>query len=235
MIAQLVRSACARSGHTLLVAGLVACMSLAAGTVKADINLSTGINVISQVDQIWHLTSPALDSMDLKTLDQGFPGDVWVADSADSKWLVPVYYGQLNAPPSGSEPLIDYVYTTTFELTAADLAVAKLSGRWLSDNNTISILLNGASIAPGSNSVANSYTAWTDLTGDGSGSFVVGTNTLSFHVYNQPQDSGNPTGFRFEGGVATAVPEPASLVMGALSTVALGGFSWKRRLARRAV
>jgi hypothetical protein len=234
MIHALVRSGVRRgSVKTLLVAGLVACMSLVVGTAKAG-NLSTGINVTGNIDNLWTVSGPGVTDNRLETLSPGFPSPPWLADDANSRWLVPVQFGQGNAPPTTNPP-IDYDYKTTFNLSSADLLVAKLSGQWLSDNNTVHIYLNGNAIAPGVNSASSSFTTWTSLTGDGTGFFNLGANTLEFIVTNTVQEINNPTGFRFDGNVTTAVPEPASLIMSAVSTLMLGGFSWKRRLARRAV
>lgn len=235
MIKSLICAVRVHSVKVLLAASLVAGTSLISGTAKADVmNLSTGINVTGNIDNLWTVSGSGVTNSQLETLSPGFPSPPWVADDSNSRWLVPVQFGQSNAPPA-SNPAIDYDYQTTFNLSSADLLVAKLSGRWLSDNNTVQIYLNGNLITPGSNSVSNSYTTWTSLTGDGVGFFQTGANVLEFHVLNQPQEYNNPTGFRFEGGVTTAVPEPASLIMSAVSTLMLGGLSWKRRLARRAV
>ncbi|WP_076345771.1 hypothetical protein [Paludisphaera borealis] len=220
----------------LLAASLVAGTSLLSGTAKADFtNLSTGASLTGNIDNNWTVVFPGQTNNQLETIAPGFPSPPWLSDAPSdaSHWLVPVQYGQYNAPPSSGSP-IDYVYTTSFTLNADQLASASLSGQWASDNNTVSIKLNGGA-SLGSNSAANSYTTWSSLTTTTTG-FVLGLNTLEFHVANLPSGGNNPTGFRFEGGVTSAaVPEPASLVMSAVSTLMLGGLSWKRRLARRAV
>jgi len=219
---------------SLMVAGLAACLSLSGSVKAASVDISTGIQTHNEsgrdVDNIWSVN--VAGNSKLETLLPGFPVPPWVADSAASKWLVPVAYGQSNAPGN-----MNYEYSTTFTITAADIAAgATLSGRYLSDNAAegIALHLGATTIALSPLNPApppdKSFTQWTTLT---SYSFeTAGTYTLTFDVHNNPGAGANPTGFRFEGNYTSAVPEPASLVMGALSTLALGGLSWKRRVAR---
>jgi len=217
---------------SLAAAGLAACLALCGSADGATISLSTGLNTTvvgpDNVDNIWRVNLSPND--DLRTLNPGFPAlpGVWTPDTGASKWLVPVAYGQDTAPPN-----TNFQYSTTFTVTAADItAGATLDGRYLSDDQAQSITLSGAAAANLSplNSYGSSFNTWTNLS-----SYVfttAGTYTLTFDIHNGPGESFNPTGFRFEGGYTSAVPEPASLVMGALSTLALGGLSWKRRVAR---
>jgi hypothetical protein len=233
MIKTLFRAAHAHSAKALLAASLAVGTSMVSGAATAaNIDLSTGIDVTGNIDNRWTVAYPSQTANTVQTLTPGFPAPPWILDSASplSNWVVPTGTGQNNAPQN-----TDFVYTTTF--TLADQAAADsslLSGRWLSDNETVSITLNGVAVAPGVNSAASSYSAWTSLIGNGSGDFVVGQNTLVFTVHNGAGSGGNPTGFRFEGGVEVgAVPEPSSLVLSAIGTLLLGRFSWKRRLALR--
>ena len=229
MIKSLFRAVGSRSMKALLVASVALGTSMVSGAAKAaTIDLSTGIDVVGGIDQRWTVDYPIAGST-LQTLAPGFPVPPYVpnSDSPLSNWVVPTATGQDNAPENTT-----FVYSTTFNLTDA---ASLLSGRWLSGNYTVSITLNGHAIAPGTNNLSDSFTAWTTLTGDGAGDFVVGANTLTFTVFNAEGLSGNPTAFRFEGGVQVgAVPEPSSLVLSAIGALMLGRLSWKRRLAHRA-
>jgi hypothetical protein len=215
----------------IMAAGLAACLSLSGGAARADLNLSTGIDVTGNIDNIWHVTSSdvVLGSNQLQTLSPGYPSPPWVADDGSSKWLVPVSTGQDDAPVG------TYYYTASFTVTAADaLAGAIVQGRYLSDNAATSIILQRGADTPINllplNNTSDSFYTWTTL--NNSDPLAAGSYTLTFAVHNDNDGGMNPTGFRFDGGV-TSVPEPGSLVLGALSTLALGGLSWKRRAARQ--
>lgn len=235
MMTILVRSRRRGSLTGVLLAGLVACTSLIAGSsvAKADITLNTspgspGNNV---TDPLWDVTyNPGSGTVttDTKSVEgPGYPIPPWIANTGTSDWVIPSEYTRDNAPPTSANPPINFTYHTTFSLTSDEAATATfMSGsRWASDNNTFKITLSSIKgtyiIAPGVNNLADSYTSWTAITDTGAGKFGVGPNTLSFEVYNQPQDMNNPSAFRFEGGV-TAVPEPSSLLMaGAASIIGL--------------
>jgi hypothetical protein len=219
---------------SLMAFGLAACMSLSGSANAASVDISTGIHTHTesgrQIDNIWTV-NVAGDSR-LETLLPGFPVPPYIPDSAASKWLVPALYGQQNAPGN-----TDYEYSTKFTISADDIAAgATLTGRYLSDNAA-----TGITLTVGMTTIAlsplnpppppdHSFTAWTTL--NPYAFTTAGEYTLTFTVHNNFGPAGNPTGFRFEGNYTAAVPEPASLVMGALSTLALGGLSWKRRVAR---
>jgi hypothetical protein len=221
---------------SFMAAGLAACLSLSGSAEAGVVDLSTGVQTHVEsgrdVDNIWTVasTNVTLSTNKLETLLPGFPANVWAPDTAASKWLVPVAFGQQTAPTG------DYAYSTNFNVTAADVvAGAVLSGRYLSDNSTTDIILQrGADtpihLTPLNGVGSGTYKTWTTLNGVG---LQEGAYSLTFLVHNDRAETGNPTGFRFEGGYTGAVPEPASLVMGALSTLALGGLSWKRRAGRQ--
>ena len=111
-----------------------------------------------------------------------------------------------------------FTYRTTFDLLASQVDSARIDGlngndlRWTSDNNGLQILLNGNLLFDG-NTGDQSYHAWNSISPISS-LFLSGQNVLEFVIKNNAQQSGNPTGFRFEGGVFTApVPEPSSLAL----------------------
>ena len=165
----------------LLVASLVAGSSMVSGAAKAaSIDLSTGVDVVGNIDQRWTVAYPGQTLSTVEIVQPGFPIPPWLANSSTSGWVVPTDTGQSNAPQN-----TDFVFSTTFNLAnQTERDSAALSGRWLSDNNTLSITLNGNAIAPGVNGPTNTYTAWTSLTGNGSGDFVIGDNHLVFTVHN---------------------------------------------------
>jgi uncharacterized delta-60 repeat protein len=112
----------------------------------------------------------------------------WLGDNTTSAWIRPLTMA--SAPG-------DYSYQTTFDLTGMDLATAKLTGRWATDN-TGDIFLNGAKVGMSS----GGFTSFTpfEITTD----FAPGPNTLTFKV-NNAGGTPNPTGLRVE---ITGVAEP---------------------------
>jgi len=108
----------------------------------------------------------------------------WIKPSAGSSWIGPSN-GNVN------DPLGDYSYVLTFDLTGLDPATAVISGGWATDN-TAKILLNG--IDTGISKPLYGFTSLDSFTI--SSGFVPGTNTLEFVVSNRPEGAGsiNPTG-----------------------------------------
>jgi hypothetical protein len=145
------------------------------------------------------------------TAADGFPVPPWVGDNSLSAWIGPNTadaYG-----PSGT-----YIYRTTFDLTGLDPSTAMITGRWSTDNNGLGVLLNGidAGVAPTSFTSFYSFSTFSI-----SGGFVSGLNTLDFLVNNGPPDS--PTGLRVEmTGTAAPVPEPSTMIAGALLLLPFG-------------
>ena len=130
-----------------------------------------------------------------------FPGNpVWVPNSSTSEWIGPV----ANALTAVGGPPGVYIFQTTFNLSANQVASAELMGRLASDN-LVQILLNGADTGMGASDFDH-FTGFQITSG-----FVQGINTLDFVVTNI--DCGpacvNPTGLRVEYSVAE-VPEPAT-------------------------
>lgn len=225
MVKSLFRMVVSHSVKALMATSLAVGMSMASGAANAStIDLSTGGSAT------WTVSYPGFPNQSTVVVPNGsFPIPPWVSNDSASSWIAPSAFGGGNAPAN-----VNFVYTTTFNLTDP---ASLLTGRFLSDNETVSITLNGHPIAPGGNSPATSFTQWTSLAPNaGLGDFVVGANTLTFTVFNGAGDSRNPTGFRFEGGVQVGVvPEPSSLVLSAIGALMLGRLSWKRRIARRDV
>jgi hypothetical protein len=135
-----------------------------------------------------------------------FPGGpVWLPNSPISEWIGPVADARtaIGGPPG------EYIFQTTFDLSANEVGSAELTGRLASDN-TSRIFLNGVDTGMGASGGINCcfdhYTAFQITSG-----FVQGVNRLDFVVTND--DCGplcvNPTGLRVEYGLSE-VPEPAT-------------------------
>ncbi len=240
-------------GRKRLVKGTMLALSLGVFTLvgaitgteaqASSISLNTGINTSpggggeGAIDGLWSVsyidptTSTPITTGTKVVTNPGFPLNYWVADSADSHWVVPTAYSRNNAPPPSGSPM-PFTFSTTFTLDANEALNAVLGGRWSSDNQTVLVTLNGTTLSS-ADLGETAYRHWQSLStlAGSAGGFVAGENILSFVVYNLPSGSGNPTGFRFEGGVS-AVPEPSALAMGMASVALVGGFSWKRRKAR---
>lgn len=130
-----------------------------------------------------------------------FPGNpVWLPNSSISEWIGPVA-DSLTA--IGGPPGV-YIFQTTFDLSASEVASAELMGRLAADNS-VQIFLNGVNTGMGASGFDH-FTPFQITSG-----FVQGVNRLDFVVTNA--DCGplcvNPTGLRVESRLAE-VPEPAT-------------------------
>jgi hypothetical protein len=159
------------------------------------------------------------------------PGNVWHSALGNSSWV------SFNAGtgPTGSvvAPNGDYIYRTTFNLTAADLNdVGTLS---VLADDTVSVFLNGALIlqSAGPMGSSNSYAMCSDVTPNcinpltfNFKGFTAGLNTLTFDV---KQVNLANEGLDFSGSInsTSAVPEPLPLAL--LGTGLLGLVSLSRR------
>jgi hypothetical protein len=126
-----------------------------------------------------------------------------------------------NALTAVGGPPGEYIFQTTFDLTAKEVASAELMGRLASDNS-VQIFLNGVNTEMGASDFEH-FTAFQITSG-----FVQGSNRLDFVVTND--DCGpmcvNPTGVRVEYGVSE-VPEPATFTYYVI--FGLTGFNLLRR------
>ena len=163
-------------------------------------------------------------------------GGAWLANSAASQWITPndPSFTDNNAPP-GSSPDLLLTYSTTFTTLGSGDIIGKVSvdPRATSDNNLIGYQLTGLLSGTVANVAVNSndtpFNGWIDLS-----SIVLpraDTYTLTFDVRNIAQGSGNPTGFRYEGVVAT--PEPATIVSAGFAAIAGLGYAVRRRRRNR--
>jgi hypothetical protein len=153
------------------------------------------------------------------TSANGFPIPPWIGDNSVSAWIGPNSDGQLNGPVGL------YDYRTTFTLSSPGLVT--ITGQWASDNEGPDILLNGISTG---NSTTNQFLSFTPFTITGLG--VAGVNTLDFLVNND----GGPTGLRVEFFSANVIPEPGSLALFGMTTVAGALYcGWRRKRATAVV
>ena len=126
------------------------------------------------------------------------PNGPWLINNPGSRWIGP------NANSNGIGG--PYVYRTTFNLPAnAILSTVNISGLWATDDPGTDIVINGNST--GQTSLG--FTAFAPFSV--TSGFVIGLNTLDFHVLNAFPGQLNPTGLRVDRIVGTyQVPEPAS-------------------------
>ncbi len=235
------RSGISRCVRFFLAAGMI--VLLTSGSSRAGTVLSTGLSTAptggpeNAIDLIWNVsyTDPTLGTVTTEgtkvVADPGFPFPAWIANSADSKWLIPVSFTRENAPPPAGSPPLSLRYSASFVLTEVEaeaLNSTGWSGRWSSDNNGVGISLND--YAQSLDTGTTAYRSWHDFTIDSG--FLAGVNTLSFTVLNQPQNSGNPTGFRMEGTLpyGAIVPEPSGLSLALVGLGALGVVGFGRRI-----
>jgi hypothetical protein len=142
----------------------------------------------------------------------------WSGDDSSSTWIGP------NNDPYTNSVVGIYDYRITFDLTGFNPATASITAQWSADNLGTEILVNGVSTGI----TAGGFAAWYPVSINTG--FVAGVNTLDFLVSNTLF---GPTGLRVEGAVtadpASAIPEPASMLLLGGGLVAFGMF--RKRLA----
>ena len=201
-------------------------------TVGSNI-LNTGVNASGTPlangtigDPHYSLTStPAGSTTNIlvRTSAGGYPIPPYLGDDSLSAWIGPNNDSQLDGPDG------NYTYQATFNLTGFNASTASLIGQFASDNQEVAVYLNGVSESFTQSAACISsgicYESWTPLSI--TSGFVAGLNTLDFVVNN----AGGPTALRVElTGTASAVPEPASLVL--LATLVIFTMTTLRRRVR---
>jgi hypothetical protein len=172
-----------------------------------------------------------------------FPG-AWVADNSTSEWISPRTNETGNSDPDSA--VTPYVYTETFIIPATiNASTVVITGGWSVDNYG-SILVNGNAVTLGQSGALGSGTTGafgivTPFTLDGSGtgsanapSLHVGSNTLTFDVFNNANGTPDVTGVNIEITSAlgqASAPEPASIAIMGLGLAALGGLFLRKRNA----
>jgi len=197
-----------------------------AGAVSASATLvyNTGVGTSGSADTHWQITAttvgvglPGVPFNPIIT-DNTIPGS-WLANSADSKWISPVSINGLS--PNSGNSIGYYTYEQSFYVDAS-LVGATLSGRWSSDNaGWAGISLNGGGWVDG-NTDLYAFETWHPFT---AGTLVAGLNTIDFQLwdgYTPPGGDNGPggyTGLRVE---FNAVPEPTTMLAGALLLLPFG-------------
>jgi len=149
------------------------------------------------------------------------PVGPWIGYDGISNWISPSL-----VPSSGNVTSAPgyYAFTTSFTVSAGNLASYFIHGRFAVDNAVVYVMVNnnytGISLAGEYN-----YAQWTSFDINNlSGWFAEGNNTLTFLVQNLSGSSSNPVGLRVE------IPEPGTL---ALVGLALVGFGVARKRKQR--
>jgi hypothetical protein len=212
----------------LLVLGLIAGR---AGPVQADpipTLFNTGVDASgfglpdSTIgDPHYSLVSVPGGTTDIRvrTAAGGWPIPPYFTGGTSSAWIGP------NNDSSLDGPVGSYDYQTTFSLAGFNPSTAAISGGWSTDNNGLSILLNGVDTGNGGTSFAQFASGFAPFSI--TSGFAIGLNTLDFIVSN----GGGPTALRVEmtGTAAiSAVPEPETYAM-LLAGLGLLGFAARRR------
>jgi hypothetical protein len=173
-----------------------------AGLVNTGAGLSTG-----QTDTNYSFTSlggtaTGTDGHGVVADPNAWPIGVWIANTANSQWLVPAAPATTSYDPSADGL---YKWTLTFDLSGYDPNTASFTAQWAVDNGGY-VKLNG-NLLSGSMTAhhgLNQFTSFTAKSG-----FNSGINTLDFFVNNLPGDN-NPTGLQvdFLSSNVNPVPEP---------------------------
>jgi len=149
---------------------------------------------------------------------------VWTPNTSSSQWI------GVQANLNTHNPTGSYDYRTTFSLAGLNAATASIMGSIAADDY-VTVLINGAATSYVNYGGFQAFTPFSITSG-----FVAGSNTIDFIVTNAPNVSpdGTPAGLQVNITSATAnaiVPEPASIVLVSLGSIAAAGFGVRRRRA----
>jgi hypothetical protein len=168
-----------------------------------------------------------------------FPIPPWIPNSPASSWIGPTSNGAWVSPlskpingfdPATSAPQGYYYYDKSFNLSTTTNAHLT-GGLWSTDNNGISIYLNGqfeANATP-----FNGFLNFNSFTVN-SADFVPGMNHIDFVVFNENFTSTpgrSPTGLNVEGTVSNS-PEPSTMAVAVLGAIGFLGYGLRRRKAK---
>lgn len=147
------------------------------------------------------------------------PHPNWLPNSTTSAWI----WQQSNGQPTN----VVRTFKTTFDLTGLDPNTAVINGSWATDNEGLSIKLNGVNtgVAPLLGLLVSHFQslhAFSITSG-----FISGLNTLEFEI----RDGGTISGFRAElsGTADLATPLPAAVPLFLTGLGMLGAAAWRRR------
>jgi len=223
------------------ILGVIFLLAVPHVAAATTINVSTGQDSSgniwtsgNQIDANWTVTgadsetgtNPAQtvfpNNVDFCTFANGC-SPAWVANDASSDWIA----FNPDATANG-----DGTYTTTFNLTGANLSTVSLSGFWtIDDQGTLTLNGNVIGTLPPPTApwtVLNSFSVPT-----GSSDFIAGINTLTMLI---TATDNFEEGVRLNGTVSftsgAAVPEPSSLLLWASGAMVLAGAVRRRKSAR---
>ena len=153
----------------------------------------------------------------------------YAANNSSSKWDSTQAGDSFSAQPVGV-----YGYQTTFSLTSFEAATAVITGLWGGDNAYDGIYLNGnlisGTIGP-QLSTTNEFSTLSNAPYSPftiSSGFQSGTNTLDFFIDNTGA-SASPTAFRAQLSGSYAVPEPSTVAVYAIGSLAVLGFVVRKK------
>lgn len=147
------------------------------------------------------------------------PG-TWLSAGSGYQWINPTGVGNDNLPCRYCVPAVspyafpDYFYSTTFDLTGADLSSVFIEFQVATDN-AANISINGMYIG-----YFAGFSAFETIVLNDPVWFVEGQNTLVFGVANT-STSPNPTGLLVKV-VAADIPEPLTLALVGLGLAGIG-------------
>ena len=199
---------------TLVLAGVVGLVPASAATITGLFN--TGVNDMGVVladgatDTHYRLTvNPnGVPQQGIVVIGGQFPIPPWILNSSTSKWIGP----QADQSNFGMEPVNgNYTYRLTFVCVGLDCGTTVLNGNWSSDN-VGNIFLNSSMVSSSMSMFFGSFTPFS-ISG-----LVQGTNTLDF-VVNNAGSVPTASGLRVE---ISSVPEPGTMMLGALGLLAVG-------------
>src|SRR5688572_17791019 len=118
-----------------------------------DSGAPLGANMVDPHYKIIEIPEAVTVDTNAFTLTPGFPVGPWIAEGTISRWIAPQANQSSGSPPG------NYTYRTTFDLTGLDPSKASITGRWVSDNGGVDIIINGVPFG-----VANpgNFDAWND-------------------------------------------------------------------------
>ena len=146
-----------------------------------------------------------------------FPFPPWMANSSASKWVGP----QADQSNVNNEPLSgNYTYRLYFVVTGGDFASVVLNGRFSSDNIGHIFCASGCTVTPntGNPNIGTDDMSSAVFTAFSISGLSLGTNTLDF-IVNNAGSVNTATGLRVE---ISSVPEPGTMMLGALGLLAVG-------------
>lgn len=186
--------------------------------------------------------------------DAGFPfgTDGWAPNGGTyngvtitSKWDSPFANESTDSDPNScpssetscSTP-VGYIYQESFNLTGYNLSTVVITGEWSADNYGY-IVVNGTEVTTGTDGIISNidgqFEDFFDFVLNSSNTtFVSGTNTIDFYVFNNPNGTPDVTGLNVDiesDSASPAVPEPGSLGLLGLGLAGLYVAARKRRQA----